>query len=67
MSRIWRGLQGHPGLRLLAVLTLIGFAAGLQRGSIIRALIGGGVMLAFFGSMVLYSAWESGAPKRAKG
>ena len=55
MKRILKGMDGHPGLWPLAALVLMGAAAG--------GLGGAGIMLAIFGPIVVFSAWERGKTK----
>lgn len=51
------GYGDHPGAVTLIMLVLMGFAAGASR-SWERAFIGAAVMLAVFGPMYLYGAYD---------
>lgn len=53
------GYGPHPGTAYLVALVLLGGIAGLQRGWEAGP-IGAGVMLAVFGPMYLYGAFERG-------
>lgn len=52
MTRLARGMVGHPGNFWLAVFAIMGALAG--------GWMGVGVMLAMFGPLYLIGAWERG-------
>lgn len=51
------GYGDHPGTGFMVMLVLMGFSAGASRGWD-RAFIGAAVMLAVFGPMYLYGAYD---------
>lgn len=50
----WQKLKRHPGVPVVLWLAMLGFIAGMPDWK--RALIGTGVMLLCFGSIVLWTA-----------
>jgi hypothetical protein len=62
------GCGSHPGTGVLVFFVLMGVISGLQRGDWEAGLIGGGVMLAFFGPIYLYGAYDraKSAARRAR-
>lgn len=64
---IWQciaaGLPGHSGTGILLGFTLMGATAGGQRGSWAFAIGGAVLMLAVFGPMYLFGAYEAGRGK----
>ena len=60
--RVARSLRGHPGINPLLLVTAIYFLSGLDR-SLAQAFLGAGVSLGGFGSIVVFSAWQSGRRK----
>lgn len=50
----WQKLKRHPGVRIVLWLAMCGFIAGMPDWK--RSLIGAGVMLLCFGSIVLWTA-----------
>lgn len=53
------GLKDHPGTPILVGFAVLGGVAGAERG-FTWSICGAGIMLAIFGPMYLFGAWESG-------
>lgn len=59
-SRIYHGLDDHPGNSFMVLFLLMGGIAGGGGGGWLGAIFGAAVMFALFGPFWLHSAWEMG-------
>jgi hypothetical protein len=52
----WQRVKEHPGVGIASAMTAFGFIAGIQHGSVKRALVGAAVMAVFCWGCVLITA-----------